>query len=97
MSAAPVPAAACHNHPGRDALGVCVQCRQRVCAECVTKVDGINYCVACYQGLAAPPRREAASTEVSGTSAALWAGGLFVVLTLLLWGFFEVALPTTGG
>ena len=45
--------AGCQNHPARDAIGVCVQCRQRVCGECATKIEGINYCVHCLSGLAA--------------------------------------------
>lgn len=45
-------AIACANHPSREALGICVRCRTRICAECVTRVDGINYCVRCLETLA---------------------------------------------
>ena len=45
-------AIACANHPAREALGICVRCRTRICAECVTRVDGINYCVRCLETLA---------------------------------------------
>ena len=44
--------AACENHLQREAIGVCVQCRVRVCSECSTKVEGINHCVTCLAGLA---------------------------------------------
>jgi hypothetical protein len=44
--------AACAVHLDREALGVCVRCRKRVCSECSTKVDGVNHCVTCLSNLA---------------------------------------------
>lgn len=41
------PAGFCRNHPERPATGICVACRTSICGECVTKVQGINYCSAC--------------------------------------------------
>ena len=88
-------AAACLNHPDREAIGICVECRARVCSECVTKVDGINHCVACYARLAeqgAARRRE--SARVTPTwRAALSAAALLAVVWLMAWGLLEVALP----
>ncbi len=37
----------CLNHPDRVAVGVCVKCRKYVCAECATKIEGVNYCADC--------------------------------------------------
>jgi hypothetical protein len=37
----------CRNHPYRDAVGVCRRCRARLCVDCLTKIDGINYCRDC--------------------------------------------------
>jgi len=37
----------CLNHPERDAVGVCVKCRKYVCAECATRIEGVNYCADC--------------------------------------------------
>jgi hypothetical protein len=72
---------------------VCVRCRTRVCSECATKVDGINYCVACLAGLAVDSgvRAAAGSSKpgLAGASAALY----FVTLSVLLWGFLELMLP----
>ncbi len=86
--------AACANHPQREAIGICVRCRTRVCSECSTKVDGINYCVSCLAGLAvsshAAARREQAA---SSGSAYVSAGVYFVVLSALLWVFLQVTLP----
>lgn len=93
MSAVPAPAAACHNHPGREALGVCVSCRQRVCGECVTKVDGINYCVSCYETLAPAKAPSAAMARLARVGTAIEAVVLFVVLSLLTWGLLAVGLP----
>lgn len=41
----------CHYHPMRPGLGVCVECRQVVCAECTTQFEGINRCAACLARL----------------------------------------------
>jgi len=46
----------CRNHPARGAIGICVICRAPVCADCTTKVDGINHCIACLARR--PQRRE---------------------------------------
>jgi hypothetical protein len=85
--------AVCANHAQREAIGVCVRCRTRVCSECATKVDGINYCVACLAGLAVDSGARAAANggkqRVPSAGAALY----FFTLSLLLWGFLELMLP----
>lgn len=48
----------CTNHPKREAVGICVGCRSVVCVECSTKVEGMNYCIACLQSAAEPERAE---------------------------------------
>ncbi|MBX3270353.1 MAG: hypothetical protein KF729_08825 [Sandaracinaceae bacterium] len=91
-------AAACQNHPSREAIGICVECRARICSECVTKVDGINYCVACYARLAdhGARRREADEVASRPALAYLAAAGALLLATLLVWGLLEVALPGGG-
>ncbi|HET6339584.1 MAG TPA: hypothetical protein VFG30_40515 [Polyangiales bacterium] len=85
--------AVCANHAQREAIGVCVRCRTRVCSECATKVEGINYCVACLAGLAVDSGVRAAASSgkpgLTGATAALY----FVTLSALLWGFLELMLP----
>ena len=68
--------AACENHRQREAIGVCVQCRRRVCSECSTKVEGINYCVTCLAGLAREGGRTLgiARPQRAGTAYAAAAG-----------------------
>lgn len=39
----------CSNHPDREGVGICVNCRSVVCVECSTKVDHMNYCIACLE------------------------------------------------
>jgi hypothetical protein len=92
-------AAACQNHPEREALGVCVACRARVCAECVTKVDGVNHCAACLAARAASDTPAGARDEgrAGRGGARVSAVALFVLATLLVWGLVEVALPGSGG
>ena len=88
--------ATCANHPDREALGICVRCKTRVCAECSTKVDGINYCVACLAAIARerddgrPSLAPAETPEaLSLASAALW----LAVLAVCAWGIVEAAMP----
>jgi hypothetical protein len=91
-------AAACRNHPEREAIGICVECRSRVCSECVTKIDGINYCVGCLALLA--DRGSKRSADERRPTARWLAYAAAVVLacamTLLAWGMLEVALPGAG-
>jgi hypothetical protein len=92
-------AAACQNHPQREAIGICVRCRSRVCSECVTKVDGINYCVACLEWLAeAQGGRRAQKERRAGSPVlgALAAFGWLILLFLLAWGLVEAAMPGSG-
>lgn len=93
--------AACANHPQREALGVCVRCRKRICSECVTRVEGINYCVACLAELSAAgdaravapsPATKTFSRALRGASAIF----LFLVLSILAWGLVEATLPGSG-
>lgn len=91
-------AAACVNHPDREAIGICVECRARICSECVTKVDGINYCVSCYARLAdqGANRREEAAKASHPAVAYAAAMGLLLLVTLMTWGLLEAALPGGG-
>lgn len=88
-------AASCRNHPEREALGICVECRTRVCAECVTKVDGINYCVSCLAKLAAVGGKRAVGVATAAAPWVAWlsASALFVLAALLAWSLVEVAMP----
>jgi hypothetical protein len=85
--------AVCANHAQREAIGVCVRCRTRICSECATKVDGINYCVACLAGLAVDSGARAAAAGGTPGFAGVTAAVYFAVLSVLLWGFLELMLP----
>ncbi|MDH5676031.1 MAG: B-box zinc finger protein [Myxococcales bacterium] len=94
--------ATCENHAQREAIGVCVQCRRRVCSECSTKVEGINYCVSCLETLAAaggrtrPRRGKRDGSAVSGLAQLLLYLG---ILWPAVWLMLEVLLSggTEGG
>jgi hypothetical protein len=90
--------AACTNHLDREAIGICVECRSRICSECVTKVEGINYCVACLAVLAdrGLHRAGAESRPTSRAMAISSALALLALFTLMTWGLLEVALPGGG-
>ena len=86
--------AVCENHLQREAIGVCVQCRRRVCSECSTKVEGINYCVACLSGLAREGgRRVGARAQESPGTAYVAASAYLVLLSAAMWALLYVLLP----
>jgi hypothetical protein len=74
--------AVCFYHPDRDGIGICVRCREVICADCCTRVDGINHCHACLKelGQSRTPRREAAPW-----SAALALGVLAALFFTVFW------------
>jgi hypothetical protein len=82
--------AACPNHPAREAIGICVRCRGRLCSECATKVDGINYCAACLGALASRPA-PARQAERGPLARQLTAAAYVLTLALAVWGLFELA------
>lgn len=84
---------ACRNHPAREAIGVCVKCRARVCAECSTKVDGINHCVECLGALAKEARAAGGAASSSGVASVVAASALLGVLSVLAYALLEGALP----
>jgi hypothetical protein len=43
--------AVCLYHPERPGIGICVRCRVVICAECCTRLDGINHCHSCLKSL----------------------------------------------
>lgn len=88
--------AVCANHAQREAIGVCVRCRTRVCSECATKVDGINYCVACLAGLAVDSGARLAANGGKPRWLALQALLHVSLLAFLLWGFLVLMLPGGG-
>ena len=87
-------AAACAFHADREALGVCVACRARVCAECTTKVEGINYCVRCLAERAQEAEGPSAPALSRGMRSLAWSALLWVTcLWLLTWFLLELAFP----
>lgn len=85
---------ACANHEGREAIGVCVRCRRRVCSECTTKIDGINHCVACFSELAKEHAKEAKTARVEGPVArAFFLAAGFVVASACAWVVLALLLP----
>lgn len=86
--------AVCENHLQREAIGVCVECRRRVCSECSTKVEGINYCVACLAGLAREGGRRVGARGATSARVAYGAALAYLAtLTGALWLLLEFLLP----
>jgi hypothetical protein len=69
----------CHYHPGRAGIGVCVECRQVLCAECSTQFEGINRCASCLERMG---RKAAASRRGSDWRAASLLSALVVLAVL---------------
>ncbi len=85
--------ATCENHAQREAIGVCVKCRTRVCSECSTKVEGINYCVSCLAGLAVKGNRKGGAGKAARGKGYLAASFYAVLLVLGTWVMLEALLP----
>jgi succinate dehydrogenase/fumarate reductase-like Fe-S protein len=43
--------ATCFYHAERNGIGVCMSCRRVICADCSTRLDGVNHCHACIESL----------------------------------------------
>jgi hypothetical protein len=74
--------AACLYHEDRPGVGVCVRCRVVICAECCTRLDGINHCHACLKALSARPVVRRGS---SALLSALVLAGLGLAFFGVLW------------
>ena len=88
--------AGCENHPTREAIGLCVSCRRRVCGECSTKIEGINYCVSCLSGLAAEGGRSVGVRRAGSASSRvlhLVVGLQVLALSLGVFGLLQLCLP----
>ena len=93
-----MPPVTCTNHPARDAIGLCVRCRARVCSECSTKVDGINHCVGCLAAQASAPRpppvdHGAGVRPRAAAAESLSAAVSIAALGVLVWVLIEGAFP----
>ncbi len=94
---APLALVACANHADREAIGICVKCRKRVCGECTTKVDGINHCVSCFAELVEAHADEKPVAKAEHPAAAfVWATLGIAIAVLVAWGVLELGLPGGG-
>ncbi len=83
--------AACQNHIDREAIGICIKCRARICSECVTQIEGVNHCVSCF-GTAGAKQQATPQSASFALSVAL-ASVSAVVLVAVVWIVLEVAFP----
>lgn len=84
----------CQQHPVREAIARCPNCRQSFCRECITEHDGRMLCLPCLAKQSVLPN---ASPTLWPKLA--WTLGAFVSL-LLAWVFFlglgEIFLRASG-
>lgn len=66
----------CYQHPQRLGIGICVECRQVVCAECSTQFEGINRCARCLAKMAPKAAARGAYHEWGALSLMSAAGAL---------------------
>jgi hypothetical protein len=59
----------CSNHPAREAVVRCPECRRFFCRECVTEHSGRMMCASCVTRLAA-----GAGLQAGRSAGALWVG-----------------------
>jgi hypothetical protein len=78
------PQYVCAYHPDRRAQGVCMSCRQVICSECSTKIDGINHCLPCLEKKAAGTRRRE-HPILQHLVALTWSAVLFLGVAALIY------------
>lgn len=81
----------CENHPDRRAIGVCKVTGRPICAECSTRIDGVNYS---RQGLAILRQQRADEQSRGGFGHLALTAGCWLASPVLIWGcylFFEFA------
>jgi hypothetical protein len=70
----------CHFHGDRPGVGICMRCRVVICADCCTRLNGVNHCHACLKALGnrrQETRRRGGLWAVTA-AVALGAAGLFL-------------------
>lgn len=89
------PSATCTQHPVREAVGICVVCRNALCSDCITKFDGINHCKSCIDRIVRGQKAKAVEQKARVPG---WVFAGFGVLTLAALAFLmlQVLLPTGG-
>jgi hypothetical protein len=79
----------CSFHPQRLGIGICVECRKVICAECTTQFEGINRCAQCLAKLAPKLKPKAALAEWGAVSllgaAASFAGLIGCMALVAAW------------
>ena len=75
----------CAEHPDRHSQAVCMSCRTRMCQECTTQWEGINYCRTCVSKRAAAPVRGASAIRF--ILMIVFAAAMAVALVRLFVGF----------
>jgi hypothetical protein len=95
-AAAPAPGAfRCKNHPDRDGVGICVPCRRVVCADCSTRLDGINHCRECLEAKIGKARRAPGRSRKAVERVAA-AGFVLVAYLVLVGAFYLVGASASG-
>ena len=77
--------AVCKYHGERAGIGVCMHCRSVICAECTTRLEGINFCHACLRDLGRKSEAASAPRRLRWLTAALLLGGAWIFFTALFW------------
>lgn len=94
MAAATFSQNRCLNHPQREAVARCPECREFFCRECVAEHDDRVICSSCLRKLAARKERPKRSFSVLLRPIALLGGLLVAWLYFYLIGNWSSALPS---
>jgi hypothetical protein len=94
----------CQNHSDREAVAMCIRCRNFYCANCRTVINGKNYCLPCADKIqpvpapeapvttpVAPPPVAAISVSAKKKSGCLKWAIIAIVITLCLAIFLVIA------
>jgi hypothetical protein len=85
----------CLNHPAREAVAQCPQCRHFFCRECITEHDDRILCAACLREAAQGIAKERHPFRVLGR-AGLGFAGFFTAALFFYWlGQILLLIPTS--
>jgi hypothetical protein len=66
-----------------------------MCSDCITKIDGINHCRGCLEGLSSAHAAQSPKLRPHHDGIALGVG--LLTISLLAWFMLEVMMPGAGG
>jgi hypothetical protein len=73
----------CSYHPQTPGIGICIECRAVICAECTTQFEGINRCARCLAQKTRAPSVLRSGNQFSVANLVLAALSFFLIFGIV--------------